>query len=101
MSKKTTTKKSPKTKKITVALYDNHEMGFILIDDEVVFSGNYWDFHSGCQGTKIGGFEVGEIWDSGTKSLAGALKTKIEETGAKAEIVQKNLTDAEYKAMGY
>lgn len=97
--------KSPKTAKkksvITVAKYESHEMGFILVDGNSVFTGNYWDFHSGCHGTKIAGYDLSGIWDSGMTSLAGALKSKMEAAGKSVEIETKKLTKEEYKALGF
>ena len=86
---------------IVVATYDAHEMGFVIIDGKSVFTGNFWDFHSGCHGTKIGGYELNGIWDRGISSLATALKVKIEETGSEVEVLKKQLTSKEYKALGF
>lgn len=47
-------------KKITVELYEPHEMAQIRVGREVVHLGNYWDFHAGCHGPikHIGGKRV-------------------------------------------
>lgn len=86
---------------IVVAICESHEMGFVIIDGKSVFTGNYWDFHSGCHGTKIGGHELKGLWDTGMTSLATALKSKIEESGSEVEVLKKKLTNQEYKALGF
>jgi len=38
-------------RKITVWLYEPHEMAEVKEGDFSLNMGNYWDFHSGCAGT--------------------------------------------------
>ena len=100
MSKKKTVKVS-KTVNIKVARFEAHEMAFILVDNKPVYSGNYWDFHSGCQGTKIAGYELKGLWDQGIDSLGGVLKLVMEKEGKKVTLSHKKLNQQEYKALGY
>lgn len=39
--------------KITVEFYEPHEMARVKVGGKIVCEGNYWDFHAGCQGTKL------------------------------------------------
>ena len=87
--------------KITLSKYPDHEMAFVFIDDKVVFSGNYHDFHSGCHGTKIGGVELKGKWDTGMDSLVTALKAELKKKGSVA-VAKITLKDDDYnKLMGY
>ncbi len=87
--------------KITVAKYPDAEMAFVMIDKEIVFSGNDWDFHAGCSGTFIGGYELADLWDAGIMGLALALKEKIVESGKEVTLNRKTLTEKQYnKLMG-
>ena len=97
-SKAKTIKSKTNSKKavITVARYDNHEMAYVLVNEKTVYSGNYWDFHSGCHGTKVAGYELKGLRDSGIDSLATALKSKMTDKGIDAKIIQKDLTSEEY-----
>jgi hypothetical protein len=89
--------KQKKLINIEVLRYDDHEMAGVLVNNKIVFQGNYWDFHSGCHGTKIGGYELKGKWDEGVESLATALAYVIlEKDGVKAKIVNRNLTKEEH-----
>lgn len=88
-----------KTVNLEILDYPAHEMAFIRIDGDIVFTGNYHDFHKGCHGTKIWNYDVNGIWDRGIKSLAMALKTKAKEDEIEVQISEKKLTAEEYKKL--
>ena len=87
------------SKIITIARYEDEEMAFILIDKELVFLGNYWDFHPNCHGTSIGGYELKGLWSGGIDSLAYALKQRMDQSGLKAQVVNKTLSSKEYQSL--
>ena len=84
--------------KIEVLRYDPHKMAFIKINDKVIFTGNYHDFHADCHGSKIGGYDLTGLWDRGIDSLATALKLKI---GESCEIDHKKISREEYELLLY
>ena len=92
---------NPTKTKIEIARYPQHEMAFILVNNESVFTGNYHDFHSGCHGSVIAGYNLDGLWDRGIDSLGGALKLVMEKDGKDVELSKKNLTQAEYKSLGF
>lgn len=81
---------------IEVARYSPNEMAFVSINGKIVFTGNYLDFHSGCHGTKIAGYNLDGIWSSGIDALAVALSKVILKEGKESDIVHKKLSTAEY-----
>lgn len=95
------TLKKPKKVLIEIATYEPHEMAFILVNKKPVYSGNYWDFHSGCHGTNIAGYNLDGLWDKGIDSLGGVLKLVMEKEGKEVQLVRKALNSKEYKAFGY
>ena len=87
-------------KTVEIARYPDHDMAYILVDGENVYSGNYWDFHSGCYGSKVAGYELSGIWDEGIDSLGGVLKLLMEKEGHEVTLTKKTLTDEEYETLG-
>lgn len=85
---------------IELAVYKPHEMGYVLINGKCEFQGNYWDFHSGCHGSTIAGYDLSNKWDRGMASLANALKSAMEADGVKVSVKNKTLTDKEYVNLG-
>lgn len=81
---------------IEVARYSPHKMAFISIDGNIVFTGNYWDFHSGCHGAIIAGYNLTGLWESGIDDLAVALSKAIVKEGKLAEVINKKLNNDEY-----
>lgn len=85
-----------KKNNIEIARFEEHEMAFILINNKPVYSGNYWDFHSGCHGTKIAGYELKGLWYNGIDNLGNILKQLMEKEGNKVVLSHKNLSQLEY-----
>lgn len=42
-----------KQRKLTLWVYEQHEMAALKEGRTLLHIGNYWDFHPGCMGTKI------------------------------------------------
>lgn len=77
-------------------------MAFILVDGKKVFSGNYWDFHIGCHGPKIAGFDLTGEWSQGIEALALAIGRRFLAKNFKVDIEHRDLEAKEYNSlMGY
>lgn len=80
-------------KTIITITNEDMEMALMFVDDRSVFFGNFWDFHSGCLGTEIGGFELEGKWDRGIDSLANALADCYKEQGETVETLDVSVED--------
>ena len=49
---------SVKSVHITVIYADDSEMAWTFLHREQVFCGNLWDYHSGCSGSVVGGYDL-------------------------------------------
>lgn len=76
---------------------EDYEAAFILVNGETVFSGNYWDFHSGCIGSVIAGEELDGLWDSGMESLVTALKLRFMEKKLRVVTETIAITELQYE----
>jgi hypothetical protein len=86
------------THTVVIARHPDTDMAYVLVDDQVVFMGNEWDFHSGCRGTMIAGCDLAGKWDRGVESLATVLAGEL----ATAEAVRtRELSDEENDMLCY
>ena len=83
-------------KVIRVVLCEEMEMAQVLVNDELVYQGNEWDFHSGCNGTELAGEDLGGLWDSGVESFANALKSRFEDRGWSVRVKSQAVSDDEF-----
>lgn len=86
---------------IEIARYEEADMAYILLDGEAVFIGNEWDFHAGCMGTTIAGYDLEGKWDKGVESLAYVLSVEIEREGATVTRSERTLTEHESDVISY
>lgn len=87
-------------KTVVISLLDceDYEASLVLVNGEVVFSGNYWDFHPGCIGSVIAGQELAGLWDSGTESLVTALKVRFLEQDKRVVTETVPISELQYEA---
>lgn len=78
---------------------EDYEAAFVLVNGETVFSGNYWDFHSGCIGSVIAGEELDGLWDSGMESLVTALKLRFMEKKLRVVTETVPITELQYELL--
>lgn len=89
--------------KLTLALYHPHEMAFVKIKEQRVFTGNYHDFHLGCHGGVIGGYDISKTWVQGL-GPGEMIKALIAEIEKPDTVVYERviLSNEEYnREMGY
>jgi hypothetical protein len=80
---------------IELLSHEPSDMMYLLVDGEREFTGNTWDFHAGCQGTHVAGYELAGLWDKGAQSLAGVLKLKMGADGHDVTLTEREISDAE------
>lgn len=78
---------------------EDYEAAFVLVNGETIFSGNYWDFHSGCIGSVIAGEELDGLWDSGMESLVTALKLRFMEKKLRVVTETVAITELQYELL--
>lgn len=83
---------------ISLLACEDYEAALVLVNGELVFNGNYWDFHPGCIGSVIAGQELAGIWDSGTESLVTALKVRFLEQDKRVVTETVPISDLQYEA---
>lgn len=71
---------------IQVNIDKSCEMAEVLLNDEVVMCGNFWDFHNDCHGMKMADFR-------GYNSLVSELESALKDYGKNVEI----FTDKNWK----
>ena len=86
---------------VVISLLDceDYEAASVLVNGEVVFRGNYWDFHPGCSGSVIAGEELRGIWDSGMESLVTALKLRFMEKNLRVVTEKVPITELQYELL--
>lgn len=84
------------TTTITLQYFDDIESAKILVNDKVVFSGNYWDFHQGCIGPIVAGYNLTNTWnDEGSEpeNLLKALSNAFKKVNSVVTLVESFETD--------
>lgn len=66
---------------IIVKVDDYNEIAEILLNEETIYMGNFWEFHSGNI------LDWGSF--NGYNALAKAIKNKLEKRGKKAKIIKE------------
>lgn len=83
-------------KVIRVVFCEDLEMAQIIVDEELVYQGNEWDFHDGCSGTVFAGEDLAGAWDSGVDSFAEALKNRFEARGWSTRVKSQSVSEEEF-----
>jgi hypothetical protein len=91
------TKKKELKQVVEVLRWEGAEMAMVCVRGVPVYSGNYWDFHSGCHGTLIAGLDLAGKWDSGIDSLASVIASELSKTkDNEYKVVKQRVSETDF-----
>lgn len=74
---------------LTLQIFPDLESARVLLDEDNVFSGNFHDFHQGCFGPVIAGYDLTATWDDSDNEPGELVKALTDALEAEGFTVKK------------